>query len=159
MKLIDFLAKMLVGFVVFFLGSGFVMLLLPEKEKALVEEVEVYEPVKFRAMREDGKGPTLYVTMHYGSLKISPLVNDSYDYTLGRLVYFGDEEDPIGFEMNLTDYEGKNPMKVLVHRGRPKFHTQWSYKVHYGGQADYDTACDIARKAGYNIFCMEFTKI
>lgn len=158
-SIIKDLGKCFTAVVLFFAISGVYFLVKPEKE--IVEEEPVVEsiyPFEFRASSQSGKGPTLYVTVKNGFMNISPLVKGSFDYELGRLVYFDDETEPCGFEMTLTDTEGKK-QKVLFHRGKPKFHTNWKYKVHYSENSDIETVKSIVESAKQNIFCYETTKI
>ncbi|MCQ2242341.1 hypothetical protein [Treponema sp.] len=144
----------------FFLISGIVFLVKPEKEAVVEEETVVQSiyPFESRASQVDGKGPNLYITVKNGFLNISPLVNSSFDYELCRLVYFGEETEPCGFEMILTDYSGKK-QKILFHRGKSGFHTNWKYKIHYSDEATMEKVKDIVIAANKNIFCFESSEI
>lgn len=158
-SIIKDLGKAFTAVVAFFAISGVYFLVKPDKE--VIEEEPVVQSIylfEFRALQEDGKGPNLNVTVKNGYLNISPLVNSSFDYELGRLVYFDDEQEPCGFEMILTDRDGKK-QKVLFHRGKPKFHTVWNYKVHYSDESDMETVKEIVKAAKQNIFCFESTAI
>lgn len=158
-SIIKDLGKAFTAVVLFFAVSGVYFLVKPEKEVAVEEPiVESIYPFEFRASQQDGKGPTLYITVKNGYLNISPLVKSSFDYELGRLVYFADEAEPCGFEMTLTNSDGKQ-QKVLFHRGRPKFHTNWKYKIHYSDESDMETVKEIVESAKQNIFYFESTAI
>lgn len=157
-SIIKGLGKCFTAVVLFFAISGVYFLVKPEKEVEEVPVVESFYPFEFRALQQDGKGPTLYVTVKNGYLDISPLVKSSFDYELGRLVYFDDETEPCGFEMTLTNSDGKQ-QKVLFHRGRPKFHTNWKYKIHYSNESDMETVKEIVKSAKQNIFCFESAAI
>ena len=97
--------------VLFVLGG----IMQPSKKVDVEEEEEAYvrvEPFKFRASEQGGSTPTLYFTVNEAYLEISPLTNSHYNYEIERMIYFGDEEAPIGFELNLTSFDGQKKYKA-----------------------------------------------
>ena len=144
--------------VLFVLGG----IMQPSKKADAEEEEEAYvrlEPFKFRASEQGGSTPTLYFTVNEAYLEISPLTNSHYNYEIERLIYFGDEEAPIGFELNLTSFDGQKKYKAVIHRGRPKFHTAWKYKIHYKESSSFEEIKEVAKSAKQNIMCVDFIKL
>lgn len=159
MGIFKFVMNMFLGFFVFFMISG--IFVGGKSDKKTVEEpvVESVYPIKFQAAFNDQPSmPTLNVRVHRDSLTIDPLVKKNFDFEPGRLIFFGDETESIGFEMTVTGEDGIK-RKAVFHRNRPKFHTWYSSKVRYGETADEESISKIAKAAGYNILCLDMTKL
>lgn len=159
MGIFKFVVNMFLGFFVFFMISGIFVGGKSDKKTEGEPVVESVYPIKFQAAFNDRPSmPTLYVDVGPGRLTMDPLVKKNFDFEPGRLIYFGDETEPIGFEMTVIGEDGIK-RKAVFHRNRPKFHTWYSSKVRYGETADEESISKIAKAAGYNILCLDMTKL
>ena len=102
--------------------------------------------LNFKADIRNSKTPTLSITMTSdGNMKIPTLAHDDYTFVITNLIYFGDDTEPCGFEIKVTDKKSGKSETWRLHKNLKNFHS--SENIRLEKTSDYSSLKNIVKSA------------